>query len=86
MKPISPDGSSTRSIDDLFRSLTEADVLANFHHLPMEQQDRFIDWIDKARDDEAHWRRIDILVLAMRMGPQATPLAEEQPAPPGAVI
>ena len=85
MTPTSRNG-MTRSIEDLFRSLASADALTNFHRLPEAQQDRFIDWINKARDDEAHWRRIDILVLAMRMGPPATPVAEEPPAPPRAVV
>ena len=73
-------------IDDLFRALSGADVLMNFERLPASEQERFIDWVNKARDDEAHWRRIDILVLAMKMAPEVAVVAEQRPAPPGAVL
>ena len=55
--------------DDLLDTLGAADALETFLHLPQEEQDNFARWIGKSRDDESHWRRINALVLAMRMGP-----------------
>ena len=55
--------------DDLLRALREADALDNFQALPLEEQDRFWNWIAKSRDEEGYWRRIEILVLGMRMAP-----------------
>lgn len=55
--------------DDLLRALREADALENFQALPLEEQDRFWAWIAKSRDEEGYWRRIEILVLGMRMAP-----------------
>ena len=58
--------------DDLLDTLAAADALETFLRLPMEDQDNFARWIGKSRDDESHWRRINALVLAMRMGPLRT--------------
>ena len=55
--------------DDLLRALREADALGNFQALPLEEQKRFWAWIGKSRDEEGYWRRIDILVMGMRMAP-----------------
>lgn len=60
-------------MDDLHRALVAADALASFERLPLAEQERFMAWIAKARDDEAYWRRIDILVLGMRMAPPSQP-------------
>jgi hypothetical protein len=49
--------------------MAEAGVLERFHQLPEGDQDRFARWIDRARDDESYWRRINALVLALRIGP-----------------
>ena len=55
--------------DDLLDTLAAAGVLQTFLHLPKEDQDNFARWIGTARDDESHWRRINALALAMRLGP-----------------
>jgi hypothetical protein len=55
--------------DDLLDTLAAADVLETFLRLPQEEQDNFARWIGKSRDDESHWRRINALVLALRLGP-----------------
>jgi hypothetical protein len=55
--------------EDLQDTMAEAGVLERFHQLPEGDQDMFSRWIDKARDDESHWRRINALVLALRIGP-----------------
>ena len=64
--------------EDLLRALAGADVLETFRRLPPSEQERFTSWIAKAHDDDAHWRRIDILVLAMRMAPPAS-VVDESP-------
>lgn len=58
------------SPDDLREALALGDVLEQFEHLPADARRNFQDWIDKARDEEAHWRRIDLLVMAMRSAPR----------------
>ena len=65
--------------DDLHSALVAADALEKFNRLPVEDRDRFSAWIAKARDEEARWRRIDILVLGMRMAPAVE--AERRPLP-----
>lgn len=55
--------------DDLLDALAAADSLETFLRLPPEAQEHFALWIGKARDDESHWRRINALALALRMGP-----------------
>lgn len=54
--------------DNLLDAMAEAGVLEVFCHLPEVAQQEFREWIGKTRDDESHWRRIDVLVLAMRNG------------------
>ena len=49
--------------------MAEAGVLDTFCHLPEASQREFEEWIGKARDNENHWRRIDVLVRAMRSAP-----------------
>ena len=58
---------------DLIAAMAAADVLETFLKLPSASQDYFRDWIGKAADDEAHWRRIDTLVLAIRSAPLMVP-------------
>ena len=54
---------------DLREALAGADVLEVFRRLPRVDQHRFSHWVEIARDDESHWRRIHALVLALRTGP-----------------
>ena len=72
--------------DDLLNAMAAADVLDAFCHLPEDSRKEFEEWIGKARDNEAHWRRIHTLVMAMRQAPQlepaatgSAPVAEAQP-------
>jgi hypothetical protein len=62
----SPEGEITA--DDLLDTLATVDGLETFLRLPPEAQASFAGWIGKARDDESHWRRINALALAIRMG------------------
>ena len=55
--------------DDLLNAMDAAGVLDVFSHLPEKARSEFQSWIGKARDNEAHWRRIDSLVLVMRNAP-----------------
>lgn len=66
--------------NDLLRALKEADALDNFQALPLKEQERFWDWIAKSRDEEGYWRRIEILVMGMRMAPPIK--APREPRPP----
>lgn len=66
--------------DDLLDTLASVDALETFLRLPVEAQDSFAMWIGKAADDESHWRRINALAMAMRMGPlepRPLPTAEQ---------
>ena len=56
--------------DDLLDAMATADVLDTFVLLPESAQEEFRQWIGKARDEEAHWRRIDTLVMALRSAPR----------------
>jgi len=56
-------------LEDLLDAMADADVLETFRSLSPIDQQRFSNWITKARDDESHWRRIEALVLALRIGP-----------------
>ena len=66
--------------DDLLNAMAAADVLDVFCRLPEESRKEFEEWIGKARDNQAHWRRIDTLVMAMRNGPLLE-AATTEPAP-----
>lgn len=57
------------SSHDLLDVLADADVLKTFNRLPVKDQENFARWIGIARDDVAYWRRIDALVLSLRLGP-----------------
>ena len=64
--------------EDLLDAMARADVLEIFGRLPEADQQKFSRWIGKARDDESHWRRINALVLALRLGPlQIGPQAQD---------
>ena len=56
--------------DDFLSALAAADVLEKFRALPEEARHEFEEWIAKARDEAAHWRRIDLLVMAIRSAPR----------------
>ena len=61
--------------EDLLDAMVRSDVLEIFVLLPEIDQQRFSNWIGKARDNESHWRRINALVLALRLGPLQPPPA-----------
>lgn len=54
---------------DLIRALEKAEVLTAFCRLPAADQQKFASWIGAARDDVAHWRRINAFVEAMTDSP-----------------
>lgn len=55
--------------DDLLKSLRIADVWEVYCALPQQNRDDFARWIESSRDQAARWRRIDALVLALRLSP-----------------
>ena len=63
--------------DDLLDAMAAADVLDAFCQLPEASRKEFEEWIGKARDNEAHWRRIDTLVMAMRHAPNLEAVTTE---------
>lgn len=62
--------SKERASSDLAECLAEGDALDTFLSLPEDARRRFEDWISMAIDDSAYWRRIEILVIAMRFAPR----------------
>lgn len=64
--------------DDLIEAMSAAGVLEVFCHLPPAAQDEFSSWIGKARDDESHWRRIEVLLAAMKSSPLGSDHLREQ--------
>jgi hypothetical protein len=54
---------------DLLEALRIADVWEVFCSMPKPNQDEFAGWIAKSPDQAARWRRIDALVLALRLSP-----------------
>ena len=61
--------SEQQPTNDLLEALATGEALDAFQRLPLVEQDKFIAWIERAPDNHAYWRRIDILVLGMRMAP-----------------
>ena len=57
---------------DLLESLKIADVWEVYCAIPQANQDEFARWIEKSPDQAARWRRIDALVLALRLSPLVT--------------
>ncbi|HET7482352.1 MAG TPA: hypothetical protein VFK89_05765 [Actinomycetota bacterium] len=55
--------------EELLDTMAEADVLETFIQLPKADQEKFSDWIGRARNNESHWRRINVLVMALKTGP-----------------
>jgi uncharacterized protein YdeI (YjbR/CyaY-like superfamily) len=60
--------------DDLLEALRYADVWEVYCSLPEKNQQEFAGWIASSRDQAARWRRIDALVLALRLSPLVTEL------------
>lgn len=63
--------------NDLLQALVAAGVVDVFQRLPLEDQTDFLDWIEKAPDAEAYRRRIDILVVGIKMSPLSEPQRKE---------
>ena len=59
---------------DLLEAIRIADVWEVYCLLPKQNQDEFARWIDKSPDQSARWRRIDALVLALRLSPLVSEL------------
>ena len=59
---------------DLLSALRIADVWEIYCSLPKQNQDEFAVWIEKAPDQAARWRRIDALVLALKLSPLVSEL------------
>ena len=55
--------------DDLLEAMAEADCLEVYLRLPETDRVKFSYWVEEAPDDESHWRRIEALVVAMRISP-----------------
>ena len=53
--------------DELLSAFSLTDSLDTFRRLPLADQEDFYRWIEKAPDEEARWRRIDALTLAIRI-------------------
>ena len=66
--------------EELIDVLSSSDALETFNRLPVADQVNFSRWVGLARDDESKWRRIEALVLAMRM---CTTLYPNMPGSPG---
>lgn len=56
-------------IDAQLDALPEAAIFKAFCRLPVVDRVRFARWIAKAGDEETHWRRSELLALALRKGP-----------------
>ena len=55
--------------DDLLEAMTEADCLEVYLRLPETDRVKFSQWVEHAPDDGSHWRRIEALVVAMKISP-----------------
>jgi hypothetical protein len=49
--------------------MIHADVREIFALLPQVDQAKFSSWVSRALDKESRWRRINGLVLALKLGP-----------------
>jgi bacteriocin resistance YdeI/OmpD-like protein len=58
---------------DLLEALRMADVWEVFSQLPEENRAEFGRWITGSPNQNARWRRIDALVLALRLSPLIRP-------------
>lgn len=59
---------------DVLEALRIADVWELYCGLPEKNRDEFARWINLSPDQAARWRRIDALVLALRLSPLVTKL------------
>ena len=66
--------------DDLLDAMAEAGVLDTFRNLPEASRREFEEWIGKACDNANHWRRIEVLVMAMRSAPRLEAHRDREPA------
>ena len=57
---------------DLLEAMIHADVLEIFVLIPQVDQAKFSSWVSRAPDEESRWRRINGLVLALKLGPLQT--------------
>jgi hypothetical protein len=67
--PLHSVPSTASAPDDLLEALRIADVWELYCSLPIGNQDEFARWIQHSPDQAARWRRIDALVLALRLSP-----------------
>ena len=65
--------SEKRPSEDLLEAMIHADVLEVFVLLPEIDQSKFSSWVGRAPDKESRWRRINGLVLALKLGPLQAP-------------
>ena len=63
--------------DDLHEALREADCLDIYLGLPGMERTRFSRWVETAPDHDSHWRRIEALVVAMKISPLRSPSRRE---------
>lgn len=66
---LQAEAASAFAPDDLLEALKFADVWEVYCALPETNREEFASWIEKSADQQARWRRIDALVLALRMSP-----------------
>jgi hypothetical protein len=66
---LQAEAAATIAPGDLLEALKIADVWEIYCKLPQANQDEFARWLNSAQDQTARWRRIDALVLALRLSP-----------------
>jgi Bacteriocin-protection, YdeI or OmpD-Associated len=71
---LQAEAASALAPQDLLEALRLADVWEVYCSLPEPNKDEFARWIDKSPDQAARWRRIDALVLALRLSPLVSDL------------
>ena len=59
------------AFDDLFVAMATYDGLDTFRSLSVADQQKFVRWITKARDEASYWGRINALAMSMRVAPIA---------------
>lgn len=66
---------------ELMDALDEAGVIDIYFSLPQADRARFTRWIKMARDDDSYWRRIEAIVVAMRLSPLILKVARAKDEP-----
>lgn len=66
---LQAEAATTVAPGDLLEALRIADVWEVYCALPQPNQDEFARWIENSPDQPGRWRRIDALVLALRLSP-----------------